>query len=185
MGSQSSKSDTSNNNNVQDNSKNAVQFSQPFIDYLQNSSETDSIRAKALELEIQSRVNAELQRLQITAAKEYAELQAKISVEEEINKHDSKISSGDDEASEKVSAGDRLRRLGREAVQGDIRELKTKLEKNKRVRELDENVDKAKSEVVKCLQENDRRPLDCWAQVEKFKKEVARLEDSWIQKVIS
>ncbi|POS85387.1 hypothetical protein EPUL_003491 [Erysiphe pulchra] len=146
---------------------------------------TDSIRAKALELEIQSRVNAELQRLQSAAAKEYAELQAKISAEEEPNKHNLKNSTGNDEVSEAAIAGDRLRRLGREAVQGDIRELQTKIEKSKRVRELDENVDKAKSEVVKCFKENDRRPLDCWAQVEKFKEEVAKLEDSWIQKVVS
>lgn len=130
-------------------------------------------------------MNSELQRLQSVAAKEYAELQAKISAEEETSKHHLKDSSSNNEASEAAIAGDRLRRLGREAVQGDIRELKTKLEKNKRVRELDENVDKAKSEVVKCLKENDRRPLDCWAQVEKFKREVARLEDSWIQKVVS
>ncbi|KHJ35864.1 putative duf1690 domain-containing protein [Erysiphe necator] len=184
MGSQLSKPDTSNNNS-QVNTGNAVQFSQPFVDYLQNSSETDSIRAKALELEIQSRVNAELQRLKSVTAKEYAELQAKISDNEETGQRHSNDSHGNDEASLSVKAGDRLRQLGREAVQGDILELKTKIEKSKHVRELDESVVKAKSEVISCLKENDRRPLDCWAQIEKFKNEVARLEDGWIQKVVS
>jgi altered-inheritance-of-mitochondria protein 13 len=53
------------------------------------------------------------------------------------------------------------------------------------VREVPEGVDKARNEVVRCLRENDRRPLDCWREVEAFKEEVRRMEKGWVDKVIS
>merc|ERR1712093_579018 len=45
-------------------------------------------------------------------------------------------------------------------------------------------VEKAKSEVVKCLRANDRRPLDCWKEVETFRQEVRRLESTWVEKIV-
>jgi altered-inheritance-of-mitochondria protein 13 len=77
-----------------------------------------------------------------------------------------------------------LRELGREAVQNDVQELKKKLEQRKKLADLDENVEKAKGEVVRCLRENDRRPLDCWKEVQAFREEVRRLEDAWVEKVV-
>ena len=77
-----------------------------------------------------------------------------------------------------------MRELGREAVQNDVLELKRKLEKRKQVRDVDEGVEKAKSEVVRCLRENDRRPLDCWREVENFRQEVRRLEGAWVEKIV-
>ncbi|CAD6506444.1 BgTH12-07370 [Blumeria graminis f. sp. triticale] len=148
-----------------------VQFSQTLLNSLQASPESDSTRAKALELQIQSRVNAELQRLQSDASKEYTDLQARISAIEP-------------NSSDNTSAGDKLREMGREAVQSDIRELQHKLQQRKRVREIDEGVAVAKEALVTCLTENDRRPLDCWAKVQKFKEEVARLENEWVEKVV-
>ena len=43
---------------------------------------------------------------------------------------------------------------------------------------------KAKDEVVKCLRLNDRKPLDCWQEVQTFKKEVARLEAEHLHKTV-
>jgi MICOS complex subunit MIC19 len=82
------------------------------------------------------------------------------------------------------SAGDTLRDLGREAVQNDVKELRKKLEQRKKLTAVDEGVENAKSEVVKCLRENDRRPLDCWKEVENFKNEVRRLEGVWVEKIV-
>ena len=48
----------------------------------------------------------------------------------------------------------------------------------------DKGVEKAKEDVVKCLRINDRRPLDCWQEVEVFKKEVGRLEKDFLGRVI-
>jgi altered-inheritance-of-mitochondria protein 13 len=74
--------------------------------------------------------------------------------------------------------------LGRESVQNDVQELRKKLEQRKKLVEVDEGVEKAKSEVVRCLRVNDRRPLDCWKEVEKFREEVRRLEALWVEKVV-
>jgi altered-inheritance-of-mitochondria protein 13 len=38
--------------------------------------------------------------------------------------------------------------------------------------------------MVSCLRVNDRRPLDCWKEVDAFKTEVARLEKRFIGKVL-
>jgi altered-inheritance-of-mitochondria protein 13 len=131
---------------------------------------SDSTRAKTLELHIQSRVNSELKRLQERAAKDFEELQAKISAAEEPKKE--------------KSAGDTLRDIGREAVQKDVEGLRKKLEGRKKLADVDEGVEKAKSEVVRCLRENDRRPLDCWKEVQAFREEVRRLEGVWVEKIV-
>jgi altered-inheritance-of-mitochondria protein 13 len=69
-------------------------------------------------------------------------------------------------------------------VQNDVTELRKKLERRKKLADVDEGVDKAKSEVIKCLRANDRKPLDCYKEVEKFKEEVRRLESVWVENVI-
>jgi altered-inheritance-of-mitochondria protein 13 len=96
----------------------------------------------------------------------------------------SKLSAPEPKEKDQKSAGDTLRDLGREAVQNDVAELRKKLEGRKKLTEVDEGVEKAKSEVVRCLRDNDRRPLDCWREVEAFKEEVRRLEKSWVEKVV-
>lgn len=63
--------------------------------------------------------------------------------------------------------------------------MRTKLEARKQVRSLPEAVEGARSEVIRCLRENDRRPLDCWQEVENFKAEVKKLEKGWVEKVVS
>jgi altered-inheritance-of-mitochondria protein 13 len=77
-----------------------------------------------------------------------------------------------------------MRDLGREAVQNDVTELKKKLERRKKLADVDGGVEKAKSEVVRCLRENDRKPLDCYREVERFRAEVRRLESVWVDNVI-
>merc|ERR1712058_212151 len=82
MGSGSSKPDTAPKTQVWT-SETPVRFSQGLVDSLQSSSETDSTRAKTLELHIQSRVSEELKKLQDKAAKDFEELSAKISAAED------------------------------------------------------------------------------------------------------
>lgn len=77
-----------------------------------------------------------------------------------------------------------MRDLGREAVQNDVTELKKKLEQRKKLADVDEGVEKAKSEVIRCLRENDRKPLNCYREVERFRAEVRRLESVWVDNVI-
>lgn len=49
---------------------------------------------------------------------------------------------------------------------------------------MDEGVQKARTGVVACLRGNDRRPLDCWEEVEAFKREVARLEEGFVDRIV-
>ncbi len=82
--------------------------------------------------------------------------------------------------------GDRRRELSREGVQGEIEALKEKLAR-RRVREEvvgDGGVGRAREEVVGCLRVNDRRPLDCWREVEAFRREVGRLEGAFLGRVL-
>lgn len=85
------------------------------------------------------------------------------------------------------AAGDTLRSLGREAVSRDVAKLREKLEKRRMVKEINEvdaAVESAREDVIKCLRGNDRRPLDCWKEVEAFKEGVRKLEGSWVESVV-
>jgi MICOS complex subunit MIC19 len=72
----------------------------------------------------------------------------------------------------------------RQAVSKEVEALRARLEKRKQLRELPESVEKSRSEVVQCLIANDRRPLNCWKEVENFKDQVRRLEKEWVEKVV-
>lgn len=66
-----------------------------------------------------------------------------------------------------------------------MRALEARLRSRRVVREAPASVEEARSEVVRCLRDNDRRPLDCWREVAAFKEEVRRLEKGWVERVIS
>lgn len=76
---------------------------------------------------------------------------------------------------------ERLQRLDRDAVAKEIDELRKKLNGRKQIIEMDKEVAKAKEEVVACLRLNDRRPLDCWQEVQNFKTEVGKLERRFVE----
>ncbi|CZR51679.1 related to ochre suppressor tyr-tRNA [Phialocephala subalpina] len=171
MGSGSSKPDSTPKSQVWT-AETPVRFSQGLVDSLQSSPESDSTRSKQLELHIQSRVAEELRALQDRASKDFADLQSRLSSEES------------QKPSSPKSEGDHLRELGREAVQNDVQQLRKKLEQRKKLSDIDERIENAKGAVVKCLRDNDRRPLDCWKEVETFKQEVRRLEGTWVEKVV-
>lgn len=69
-------------------------------------------------------------------------------------------------------------------MNAEIEELRAKLEGRRKLVEVDERVERARNEVVTCLRLHDRRPLDCWKEVEGFKREVARLEEAFVDRVV-
>lgn len=108
------------------------------------------------------------------------ELTSKLSTEDSSPPSDSTSPS-------EASAGDKLRQLGRESVAAEISSLKQKLEARNKVlelEELDQEVSKAREEVVSCLKGHEGRPLDCWAEVERFREGVRRLEGRWVERVV-
>lgn len=78
----------------------------------------------------------------------------------------------------------RQHEMSRDVVTKEIEGLKKKLEARKRLEQADPALNKAKEDVATCLRLNDRRPLDCWKEVETFKREVGRLEKEFVEKTI-
>ncbi|KAK5654393.1 hypothetical protein OQA88_7302 [Cercophora sp. LCS_1] len=133
---------------------------------LQSSPETDVSRQQALELEVQTRVAAELKRIRAEEAQALKEAQQKLSEAAE--------------ADESLKGG-----ITRYTVSKEVEALRAQLDERKNVRQLPDSLEAARSEVVRCLREHDRRPLDCWKEVEAFKEEVRRLEKGWVDKAAS
>ena len=79
-----------------------------------------------------------------------------------------------------------MRDLGRESVQKEIETVKAKLQQRRMREDVvgDKKVEAAREKVVQCLRVNDRRPLDCWKEVEGFKREVGRLEGEFLGRVV-
>ncbi|PYH71130.1 Mic19 family protein [Aspergillus vadensis CBS 113365] len=198
-------------------SSSPVQFSANFVDGLQSNTETDSARARSLELQIQERVAQELERLRAREQQTLAEIEKKLAEAKDVSSStpapNYTPSSGgaassyyppgslDLDAPRIPFAGRESyfaaaapaveaaqqpinRELSRESVNSEIEELRAKLEGRKKLVEIDAGIEKARSDVVSCLRLNDRRPLDCWKEVEAFKKEVARLEEGFVDRIV-
>ncbi|EEP79655.1 conserved hypothetical protein [Uncinocarpus reesii 1704] len=74
--------------------------------------------------------------------------------------------------------------LSSKQVAQEIEALREKLAARRKVKEVDAGVEKAREDVVNCLRGHEKRPLDCWSEVDTFKKEVARLEGEWVKKIV-
>ncbi|KAL4883846.1 hypothetical protein BJY04DRAFT_183345 [Aspergillus karnatakaensis] len=216
MGAGSSKPEASAGSKHIFESNSPIQFSSNLVEGLQSNTETDSARAKTLELEIQARVSKELERLRAREQQTLAEIQKRL---EEVKDTGSSASTSTVNPTPAVSypagsldldapripfAGREYdpvlpaavtetsgaaavpvnRELSRQNVNSEIEELRAKLEGRKKLGELDEGVKKAQASVVSCLRLHDRRPLDCWKEVAEFKKEVARLEEGFVDRIV-
>ncbi|PHH54084.1 MICOS complex subunit mic19 [Ceratocystis fimbriata CBS 114723] len=135
--------------------------SHDLIESLQSSKETDLSRAKLLETHIEARVAAEL-------AKLHNDENARLAAVQE------RLGAAPAETDESLTS---------HVVSKEIENLRVKLEARKNLRELPPSVEAARGSVVRCLREHDRRPLDCWKEVQAFKDEVKALEKSWVDKV--
>ncbi|KAI0172723.1 DUF1690-domain-containing protein [Hypoxylon sp. FL1284] len=143
-----------------------VGISHDVVESLQSSTETDTSRAQTLELAVQARVAAELRKLEAQESAALREAQSRI---EELV----------------PAAGAVEKQEGRETVSKEVEALRARLDRRKQLKPLPDSVDAARGDVVRCLRDNDRRPLDCWREVEAFKDEVRRLEKGWVDKVVS
>ncbi|GAB7348137.1 hypothetical protein MBLNU459_g6153t1 [Dothideomycetes sp. NU459] len=164
-----------------------VTFSQSVVDSLQNSSETDSVRSRNLELKVQARVQAELEKIRDEEAQRLDSLTAHLTPADD----DAPDSSSADPSSLTERISDALTPASLKAsdrshgtVSKEVAELRAKLDKRRRLEQSDPAVDKAKDSLVHCLRMNDRRPLDCWQEVETFKAEVAKLEQKFVDRAL-
>lgn len=169
---------------------------------------TDASRAKSLELQIQARVSEELKRIREREQKTLGEIEQRLAETKDtaaavtatttytpdvshtpgsLNLDAPRIPfAGREYTPVPAAPEDRPinRDVTRSSVQSEIDDLRSKLDGRKKLAPLDEGVEKAKADVVGCLRLNDRRPLDCWKEVEGFKREVARLEEGFVDRVV-
>ncbi|KAJ5733035.1 hypothetical protein N7533_013482 [Penicillium manginii] len=229
MGAGSSKPDAAGGSKHVFSSNSPVQFSSNLVEALQSTSEekkltleiikqTDSSRAKAIELEIQNRVSQELQRLREREQQTLAEIEKRLASSKEtgslpvsaatapavapsstgypvgsLNLDAPRIPFAGREYEtpapvaapvENVQQQELNRGISRDSVNADIEALRTRLDGRRKLADLDEGVSKAQSAVIGCLRLNDRRPLDCWQEVDAFKKEVARMEAAFVDRIV-
>ncbi|TKA27523.1 hypothetical protein B0A50_04353 [Salinomyces thailandicus] len=178
-----------------------VSFSQSVLDSLQRNPESDTTRARAADLKVQTRVNAELQRIRDKQAQQLDHLTASLTTNPPTSKPSTATADPardptslayhlsspfyQDHGAKPARTVDTPSDSGRssENVQKEVMDLKAKLEQRKKVDRSSPEVEKAKEGLVQCLRANDRRPLDCWQEVEIFKKEVGKLEQAFVQRV--
>lgn len=160
--------------------------------------QSDSTRLQDLELKVQTRVNTELKRIRDSQAKQLSDLTASLTTnppkesaepsapQRDPNSLAAHLSSPfyQDHSAPAGPAAEPKRASERshDSVQKEIMDLKQKLESRKKLDKVTPEVEKAKESLVQCLRTNDRRPLDCWQEVETFKAEVGKLEKAFIQK---
>ncbi|KAL6243310.1 hypothetical protein RBB50_009862 [Rhinocladiella similis] len=171
-----------------------IQFSQEIIDSLQASSETNSTRAKTLELHIAQRVAAELEKIKQHESSALEEARKKIAAASEAIGSSSSSSSSDHSLLQipSISPKDLLesseekeRKAQTSAkVQQEIEKLKQTLGQRKVLKDLPGEVESARQDVISCLRINDRKPLDCWKEVEIFKRAVRKMEESYVSSVL-
>ncbi|KAK6839599.1 hypothetical protein PG990_011215 [Apiospora arundinis] len=143
-----------------------VGVSQDVVERLQGNSESDVSRAQTLELAVQARVAEELKKLEQA---ESAALKAAYQ----------KANAAEDEKYQKETDD-----KNRHTVSKEVEALRTRLDKRKQLRVLPDSVERARTGVLECLRDNDRRPLNCWQEVENFREEVRRLEKEWVDRVV-
>ena len=154
--------------------------------------QTDSTRSKQQELHYQQRLTEELEKLREKEAQNLSDLSKTLDHEQptEPTSLTDKLSDVTERISDATSSSAALAEKRKQqdrsnaSVTKEIEALKKKLETRKKLEEADPQVNKAKEDVVACLRLHDRRPLDCWKEVDNFKREVGRLERDFVEKTI-
>jgi len=138
-----------------------AQFGYNLVHTLQQNPESNTTRQKATELELQLKVSEELRKLSDKEGETLKKAEALLE-DEESNSY----------------------RLDRSTVSHSISRLSDKLYTQSKTSSGEESLKIAESTVIHCLRLNDRRPLDCWKEVQEFKREVARLEENFVNKIV-
>ncbi|KAF2666322.1 DUF1690-domain-containing protein [Microthyrium microscopicum] len=157
-------------------------FSPSFLNNLETSPQTDSTRSANIELKVQARLKSELEKL----ASEESQKLLKVTQSIPLPDDEAPKSSNSFLSNSPVNQNQDSQKSQRshESVSKEIELLKKKLTGRKKLEEPDADVEKARDGLVTCLRINDRKPLNCWEEKEKFRREVARLEKKFVDKTI-
>ncbi|KAH5762538.1 hypothetical protein HBI17_051260 [Parastagonospora nodorum] len=163
-----------------------VKFSNELVDSLHKNTFTDSTRSRQQELQYQERLTAELEKLREQEAQNFTKYSETLSGESDESSQPSLVEKLSDATSSKATLAEKQRQkeMSRNSITEEVEQLRQKLANRKKLEQVDAEVSKAKEAVVACLRTHDRRPLDCWKEIETFKKEVGRLEKDFVEKTI-
>jgi altered-inheritance-of-mitochondria protein 13 len=149
-----------------------------------------------LELHIAQRVAAELEKIHNHEATALEEIRKKIAAGDDTSEGSSissKLSSSLSSETPKSATSQK--------VQEEIEKLKQTLGQRKVLKELPKDLDTAyvtpvlirkstltnshrRQSVISCLRLNDRKPLDCYKEIETFKREVRKLEEGYVSSIL-
>ena len=175
--------------------------------------QTDASRAKTIEIQIQARVAQELDRIRSREQQTLKDVEKRLAENKDHNSLAPTVVAPTTTASSPfqgsldldapripfagreweypaatpppaVSETAYPRGLTHDSVAEGINELRSKLDGRRKLMDLDQGLERAREDVAGCLRLNDRRPLDCWKEVESFKKEVARLEEAFVDRIV-
>lgn len=144
--------------------------------------QTDSTRSRNLELQYQTRLKRELEKIRDLEASRLDQLSERLTSMD----HDSNDSTttGSATANTEGRQAQQAQQKDSKFVAREVAALKSKLDGRKKLEKADAGVEEARSELVACLQTNEARPLDCWAEVERFKGQVARYEARFLERTL-
>jgi MICOS complex subunit MIC19 len=131
-------------------------------------------------------LTAELEKLREQGQQELSKLTESLSSEAEKPSDPSLAEKLSDATSSSSTLAEKQRQrdMSRDSVTKEVELLKRKLAGRKQLDQADAELNKAKDAVVTCLRTKDRRPLDCWKEIETFRHEVSRMEKDFVDKTI-
>lgn len=146
--------------------------------------QTDSVRSRNLELQVQNRVTSELEKIRDTEAQRLAAMTESLTPSSAEEPSEPSLTEKIADAVTPSALQSKNPNRSHDSVSKEVAELKAKLERRKKLDAKDPSIEKAKEGLVQCLRLNDRRPLDCWSEVEAFKAEVAKLELKFVDRAL-
>ncbi|KAF2858804.1 hypothetical protein K470DRAFT_278189 [Piedraia hortae CBS 480.64] len=179
-----------------------ITLSHALFDSLQRSPENDRTRAYTTELHAKQRLRTHLEQVRDTQAEKIDSIVSYLTGSEssstapELVPPEAAEPTGlfahlrspfyhDDAAlqGKPVLTPEKRDSLSSKDAMMELEQLKSKLLERKS-KSQDPEVEKTRDALVRCLRTHDRRPLDCWEEVEAFKKQVARLERGFVERRI-
>lgn len=127
-----------------------VDFSASFLSHLENSQESDYSRSQYTEKYIQERVASELKKLEAETIQKFQETTSNALLKED----DNKVSV--------LSSNEKITRLT-QLLKDNVKLVQI---------EISDDIKNARNSVIACLKDNQGKPLNCWDEVEQFKKSV-------------
>ncbi|KAG7662575.1 uncharacterized protein J8A68_003872 [[Candida] subhashii] len=138
-----------------------VDFSASFLSQLESSQESDFSRAQHTEKYIQERVAAELTKLEAETIEKFRNTTSNALIKDNDNSNTVEA----DKLASVPSLNEKITKLT-ELLQENIKLAKI---------EVSDSVKASREEVIKCLNENQGKSLNCWDEVETFRKLVKEL----------